>query len=113
MGLLYLNSAHVRLCPGEAKRRKLGGYPTEANIGEPYAYNWGSRGRRFKSCQPDWGSRGFFRHEPGFSPCSALHGFGGQQLRATGGFFWGLSCGFAGNVAFGARNESPAVGLPV
>ena len=62
---------------------------------------------------PPWGSRGFFRHEPGFSPCSALHGFGGQQLRATGGFFWGLSCGFAGNVPFGARNESPAVGLPV
>ena len=55
LGLLYLNSAHVRLCPGRVKGANLVDFPTQTNINGPHAYNWGSRGRRFKSCQPDWG----------------------------------------------------------
>ena len=39
LGLLYLNSANVRLWPGEAKKRKLRRFPTEANISGPHAYN--------------------------------------------------------------------------
>jgi hypothetical protein len=58
LGLLYLNSARVRLCPGKVKGLNVGGFPTQTNVNGPYAYIWGSRGRRFKSCQPD---KGFVR----------------------------------------------------
>ena len=54
LGLLYLNPANVRPCPGGAKRPNLWGFLTPANVDGPYAYDWGSMGRRFKSCQPDW-----------------------------------------------------------
>ena len=49
------------------------GFPTEANIGGPHAYNWGSRGRRFKSCQPDWevGASSPLKSHPN-SPAGAL-----------------------------------------
>jgi hypothetical protein len=58
LGLLYLNSARVRLCPGKVKGLNVGGFPTQTNVNGLYAYNWGSRGRRFKSCQPDWSGTG-------------------------------------------------------
>ncbi len=49
-----MDSTHVLPCLVGVKSQKQTGLSTWTDALGHYAFDWGSGGRRFKSCQPDW-----------------------------------------------------------